>query len=79
MYGHNGPRKPQRPIDSVLVHPDPDQSSENLDDWDPRGPSPLWDDLWDAFELDDEMPEPEPEHGDFWGQLDDPLGGGEEI
>ena len=29
------------------------------------------DDLWDAFELDDDGVEPEPEYGDFWGELDD--------
>jgi len=28
-------------------------------------------DLVDAFELDDETLEPEPEPGDFWGELDD--------
>jgi hypothetical protein len=27
--------------------------------------------LIDAFELDDETLEPEPEPGDFWGELDD--------
>lgn len=26
--------------------------------------------IWDAFELDD-LSEPEPEYGDFWGELDD--------
>ena len=29
------------------------------------------DDPWDAFELDNEAAEPEPESGDFWGELDD--------
>ncbi len=29
------------------------------------------DDLWDVFVLDEETAEPEPEHGDFWGQPDD--------
>ncbi len=28
-------------------------------------------DLWDVFELDDETIEPEPEYGDFWGEIDD--------
>jgi hypothetical protein len=28
------------------------------------------DDLWDAFELDDDQLESEPEPGDFWGELD---------
>ena len=29
------------------------------------------DDPWDVFELDDEAAEPEPDYGDFWGELDD--------
>ena len=53
----------------------PDPASEgwcqDLDEWDALGPSPLWEDLWDAFELDDEMAEPQPEYGDFWGEPDD--------
>ncbi len=28
------------------------------------------DDPWDAFEVDDDGAEPEPEPGDFWGELD---------
>jgi len=31
---------------------------------------PPTDDPWDAFVLDDETAEPEPEPGDFWGELD---------
>ena len=34
-----------------------------------EGPTP-GDDSWDVFEIDD-LAEPEPEHGDFWGELDD--------
>ena len=41
----------------------------------PRGPD-LAEDPWDVFELDDEGLEPEPEHGDFWGELDDDYGNG---
>jgi hypothetical protein len=29
------------------------------------------DDPWDVFELDEDTIEPEPEYGDFWGELDD--------
>jgi hypothetical protein len=29
---------------------------------------PPTDDAWDAFLLDDETAEPEPEPGDFWGE-----------
>ena len=28
-------------------------------------------DPWEVFELDEEALEPEPEYGDFWGELDD--------
>jgi hypothetical protein len=41
----------------------------------PTGPDSA-DDPWDVFELDDEGMEPEPEHGDFWGELDDDYGNG---
>jgi hypothetical protein len=36
----------------------------------PESPTPS-SDPWDVFELDDDLLEPEPEHGDFWGELDD--------
>lgn len=32
-------------------------------------------DLIDAFEFDDETLEPEPEPGDFWGEIDDDCNG----
>jgi hypothetical protein len=38
---------------------------------DKREGHPSTDDPWDVFELDDEVLEPEPEYGDFWGELDD--------
>ena len=41
------------------------------DEWDEFEPGPMRDDLWDVFELDDETAEPEPQHGDFWGEPDD--------
>jgi len=34
-------------------------------------PGPTCRDFWDAFERDDETAEPEPEPGDFWGEVDD--------
>ncbi len=40
-----------------------------------KGLSPA-DDPWDVFELDDEVGEPEPEYGDFWGVLDDDYDNG---
>jgi len=32
---------------------------------------PKYDDFLDAFALEDETGEPEPEYGDFWGEIDD--------
>lgn len=42
--------------------------SDACDERDGLGPV---NDPWDVFELDDEEAEPEPEYGDFWGELDD--------
>jgi hypothetical protein len=36
----------------------------------------LADDPWDVFELNDEDAESEPQHGDFWGELDDDCADG---
>lgn len=36
-----------------------------------RSDRPSADDPWDVFEVDDDSLEPEPEYGDFWGELDD--------
>jgi len=32
------------------------------------------DHVWDAFEVDDEVENPQPEYGDFWPELDDQEG-----
>lgn len=47
------------------------EPANDWDQWDEFDPGPLEGYLWDAFELDDEMVEPEPEYGDFWGELDE--------
>jgi hypothetical protein len=66
-----GPACTRRPqTKAVACYPAGEQSGEDLEQWDPSGPSPLWDDVWDAFERDDETAEPQPEYGDFWGQPD---------
>ena len=31
----------------------------------------LPEDVWDAFELDDHTADPQPEPGDFWGEVED--------
>jgi hypothetical protein len=36
-----------------------------------RPSPPIADETWDVFELDEDTIEPEPEYGDFWGELDD--------
>ena len=41
------------------------------DDWGEFELGPSEDSLFDAFDLDDEWAEPEPEYGDFWAELDD--------
>ena len=41
------------------------------DDWDEFALGLPDEDIWDAFELDDPMTEPEPEYGDFWPETDD--------
>jgi len=47
--------------------PDDGQPDDDWDDW-AAAPGSLQDDLWDAFELDDETADPQPEYGDFWGE-----------
>jgi hypothetical protein len=41
------------------------------DDWDEFALGIPDQDVWDAFELDDGMEEPEPEYGDFWPEDDE--------
>ena len=41
------------------------EDEEDLD------PGPICEELWDVFALDEETAEPEPEPGDFWGEVDD--------
>jgi len=41
------------------------------DEWDEYELGPRRDDIWDAFELDDELEEPLPEYGDFWPEPSD--------
>ena len=61
----------RRPIEPLFAGAENDAQGENWDDWDEFEPGPSPDDIWDAFESDDELPEPQPEYGDFWGELDD--------
>jgi hypothetical protein len=41
------------------------------DDWDELAPELPEGSLWDAFQLDDLLDEPEPEQGDFWAEPDE--------
>ena len=59
------------PTEPVPLDPAGDESFVDLAEWVDLRPPPLWDNLWDAFELDDEMAEPQPEHGDFWAEPHD--------
>jgi hypothetical protein len=45
------------------------------DEWDESGPGLSDEYVWDAFELDDTLDDPEPECGDFWIEPSD----GEEV
>lgn len=71
MYGENPQQKCLRRGEPKLLVRAAEESFEDWDEWDGWGSSGLWDDLWDAFERDDEMAEPQPEYGDFWGEPDD--------
>ncbi len=54
--------------------PQCEESSNDWDEWEEWEefePGPVEENLWDAFESDDEMVEPQPEYGDFWGELDE--------
>ena len=42
----------------------------NGGDWEDFGPALEPDEIWDAFEPDDELDEPLPEYGDFWPETD---------
>jgi hypothetical protein len=55
-------------IEPVLFGPAGPDSYDDLEQWEAEGPSPTWDDLCDAFDCDDEIVEPQPEDGDFWGR-----------
>jgi hypothetical protein len=48
-----------------------DEQDGPCDEWADFQPQPPRDDVWDAFELDEETAEPQPEYGDFWGELDE--------
>lgn len=54
--------------------PDPasQPSNQAVEQCDALGAAGVWEELWDAFESDDEMAEPQPEYGDFWGEPDEP-------
>ena len=50
----------------------PDGEDDRLsDDWDEAAANLLQSHVWDAFELDDLLEDPEPEHGDFWPEPDE--------
>jgi hypothetical protein len=71
MCGESSPGRGRQPTEPMLLDPAPEQPIEDLEEWDGLSSPPLWDDLWDAFERDDEVAEPQPEYGDFWGEPDD--------
>jgi hypothetical protein len=68
MYSQNPAGKHRGHTELGPLDPAAEGPLGDLEEWDGVEPSPLWDVLWDAFELDDEMAEPQPEYGDFWEQ-----------
>ena len=56
---------------TLLGHLESDGHQNDWDEWEDFEPGPICEELWDVFALDDETAEPEPEPGDFWGQVDD--------
>ena len=54
----------------IARHPGEDVSNDDLDAWETPDPGPSGLNVWDAFDRDDEMTEPEPEYGDFWTEVD---------
>lgn len=63
-------RTPYEDRDSLQVEtPEPSRTRRHTGV--PSPPAPVADEAWDVFELDEDTAEPEPEYGDFWGELDD--------
>ncbi len=56
---------------TLLVDVPNEEAGMNWDEQDELEMDSWRDDWWDVFLLDEETAEPEPEHGDFWGQPDD--------
>jgi hypothetical protein len=48
-----------------------EEPADDRDEWTDDTALAMRDDVWDAFKLDEETAEPEPEVGDFWGELDE--------
>lgn len=70
MYGRIAKRNSPQGGEPWLSGMEKHDPSDDWDEWCELEPSVVWDDFWDAFASDDEMAEPEPEYGDFWGELD---------
>ena len=68
MFGEELKRQ-QKQADDLPV-PDAGEC-DPWDDWDDLEPGPRQNDIWDAFDLDDERDEPLPEYGDFWPEPDE--------
>lgn len=69
--GEDSRPEPRLPAEPSIVRPQRDEPWNDWGQWVEFQPGPLRDEVWDVFELDDETAEPEPEYGDFWGEVDD--------
>ena len=56
---------------SIFAGPEEDGLLDERGEWDEFELGPKRDDIWDAFERDDESAEPLPEYGDFWPEPSD--------
>ncbi|TSA40019.1 hypothetical protein D4R30_00290 [archaeon] len=71
MSDYHTPYDDLAPEEPLLVETAEEPSGAAPDESAEYTSAPVPDEAWDAFELDEDTIEPEPEYGDFWGELDD--------
>ena len=71
MSDYHTPYDDPAPEEPLLVETAEEPSGAAPDESAEYPSAPVPDEAWDAFELDEDTIEPEPEYGDFWGELDD--------
>lgn len=71
MQGERWQGDPERSGESASGGLPGEEARGAWGDWGEFAPASRQDEFWDAFELDDEREDPEPEYGDFWPEPDD--------